>query len=117
MPTLREQLHDARLMISKMQIEINELVAEIAELKVAKPPALTAHARAISELEASGLWYFIGKGRVREGEPLYAVQICEPQVGGGDNEAEENESIIEAVKNVLSRPRSWIRGRPTRRIR
>jgi len=104
MPTPRDQLNEARLEIARLRAQIEELTKAKAE----------AHREAIDALEKSGLWYFIAKGRARRGEPLYAVQIVEPQLGGGENKAVDGDDLLEVTARAIALPRSWL-GRQTKR--
>lgn len=104
MPTAREQLNDARLEIARLRQQIDELT---------KAKADPRH-EAIAALEASGRWWTIAKGRVRPGEPLYAVMISEPQIRGGENKPLEGDDLLELVTRALAEPESWLERRPRR---
>ena len=59
--------------------------------------------QALDKLEATGCWWIIGKGRTREDEPLYGVQIMRGESDDVERQA-ECEDLPTAVRAALAPP-------------
>lgn len=56
----------------------------------------------IHSLEASGLWWMIGKGAAREGEPPYGCLLQQPVVDGSMVAKAEGGDLRECVERALA---------------
>lgn len=62
----------------------------------------TALGELIERLQATGKWWMIGKGKVREPEPLYGCIIQEPKIGGAFLAKAEGHSLPGCIERALA---------------
>ncbi len=56
----------------------------------------------IPMLNATGQWWMIGKGRSKEGEPLWGCLIQEPKIGGKNLAQAEGDELAEVVERAIA---------------
>lgn len=57
----------------------------------------------IDRLNASGMWWMIGKGRASRFEPLWGCLITQPVVSGADIAREEGDDLASCVDRALAK--------------
>lgn len=61
----------------------------------------------IYALEATGMWWKIGRGQARSDEPLMACIITEPRIDGSVIVAAEGDNLAECIRLALKECQEW----------